>query len=156
MKKRIQAIATSLMMLVGVGSLAFGGSAAYAIDIFSGPCGSSGQGNTAQNTQAGGNGQQQAASGTSNTLCGASATDDAPSIVKTVINTMLFILGMIAVIMIIIGGIRYTTSNGDSSQVKAAKDTILYAVVGLVVAILAFAIVNFVVTNIGGGGGGTT
>jgi hypothetical protein len=47
--------------------------------------------------------------------------------------------------MIIYGGIRYTTSAGDSSHVKAAKDTILYAVVGLVVAILAYAIVNFVV-----------
>ena len=64
---------------------------------------------------------------------------------KDVINIMLFIIGAIAVIMIIYGGIRYTTSAGDSSHVKAAKDTILYAVVGLVVAILAFAIVNFVV-----------
>lgn len=65
--------------------------------------------------------------------------------IKTVVNILLYILGSIAVIMIIIGGIRYTTSNGDSSNTKAGKDTILYAVVGLVVAILAFAIVNFVV-----------
>jgi multisubunit Na+/H+ antiporter MnhB subunit len=47
--------------------------------------------------------------------------------------------------MIIIGGIRYTTSNGESSQIKSAKDTIMYAVIGLVVAILAYSIVNFVV-----------
>jgi multisubunit Na+/H+ antiporter MnhB subunit len=53
---------------------------------------------------------------------------------------------MIAVIMIVIGGIRYTTSNGDSSQVKSAKDTIMYAVIGLVVAILAYAIVNFILS----------
>lgn len=64
---------------------------------------------------------------------------------KDIVNIMLFIIGAIAVIMIIYGGIRYTTSAGDSSHVKAAKDTILYAVVGLVVAILAYAIVNFVV-----------
>jgi len=62
-----------------------------------------------------------------------------------VVNILLFILGAIAVIMIVVGGIRYTTSNGDSGQTKSAKDTILYAVVGLVVAMLAYAIVNFVV-----------
>lgn len=65
--------------------------------------------------------------------------------IKTIVNVMLFILGAIAVIMIIVGGIRYATSGGDASQTKAAKDTILYAVIGLVVAILAYAIVNFVV-----------
>ncbi len=64
--------------------------------------------------------------------------------IKTIVNVLLFILGAIAVIMIIIGGIRYTTSNGDSSNTKAAKDTILYAVIGLAVAVLAYAIVNFV------------
>jgi Type IV secretion system pilin len=62
-----------------------------------------------------------------------------------VVNILLYILGSIAVLMIVIGGIRYTTSNGDSSQIKGAKDTIMYAVVGLVVAIMAYAIVNFVV-----------
>ncbi len=66
---------------------------------------------------------------------------------KTIVNTMLFILGIIAVIMIVIGGIRYVVSNGDSSAVAGAKNTILYAVIGLVVAILAYAIVNFVVTT---------
>ena len=65
--------------------------------------------------------------------------------IKTIVNMILFILGAIAVIMIIIGGIRYTTSNGDASNIKSAKDTILYAVIGLIVAILAYAIVNWVV-----------
>lgn len=71
--------------------------------------------------------------------------------IKTIVNIMLFLLGAIAVIMIIIGGIRYATSNGDSSQTKAAKDTILYAVIGLVVAIMAYAIVNFIVGTAFGG-----
>lgn len=66
-------------------------------------------------------------------------------IFKTIVNVLLFIIGAIAVIMLIIGGIRYTTSNGDSNQVTAAKNTILYAIIGIIVAILAYAIVNFVI-----------
>lgn len=78
-------------------------------------------------------------------VCGAAQTDDFQVMMHNIVNTLLLVLGMIAVIMIVIGGIRYTTSNGDASQVKAAKDTVLYSVVGLVVAILAYAIVNFVI-----------
>lgn len=62
-----------------------------------------------------------------------------------VISTLLVVLGMIAVIMIIVGGIRYATANGDQSAIKSAKNTILYAVVGVVIAILAYAIVNFTI-----------
>lgn len=68
-------------------------------------------------------------------------------VVQAIVNTLLFAIGTVAVIMIIVGGIRYTTSNGDASQIKQAKDTILYSVIGVVVALLAFAIVNFVVTQ---------
>jgi multisubunit Na+/H+ antiporter MnhB subunit len=66
-------------------------------------------------------------------------------IFTTIVNIFLFVIGAIAVIMLIYGGIRYTISGGDSKNVTAAKDTILYAVVGIVVAILAYAIVNFVI-----------
>lgn len=65
--------------------------------------------------------------------------------IEAVTNVLLFIIGAIAVIMIIIGGIRYVISNGDSAQIKSAKDTILYAVIGIIVALLAYAIVNFVI-----------
>lgn len=68
--------------------------------------------------------------------------------VKNVVNVLLFALGMIAVIMIVIGGFRYVLSGGDSSSITAAKNTIFYAVIGLVVAILAFAIVNFVLASV--------
>ncbi|USN96554.1 MAG: hypothetical protein H6797_05855 [Candidatus Nomurabacteria bacterium] len=71
-------------------------------------------------------------------------TQDLQDKIKTVVNVLLFLLGAVAVIMIIIGGIRYATSNGDAQAVKSAKDVVLYAVIGLVVAILAYAIVNFV------------
>lgn len=69
-------------------------------------------------------------------------------IFQTVTNILLFLIGAIAVIMLVIGGIRYTTSNGDSNQVTAAKNTIMYAIIGIIVAILAFAIVNFVISNL--------
>ena len=76
---------------------------------------------------------------------GGGGGDDLGDNIKTIVNMLLFILGAIAVVMIVIGGIRYTTSNGDSSAVTSAKNTILYSVVGLIVAIMAYAIVNFVV-----------
>lgn len=75
---------------------------------------------------------------------GKSLTDQ----IKVITNILLFIIGAIAVIMIIYGGIRYVISGGDSSQVTGAKNTIIYAVVGLIVAILAYAIVNFVVSGL--------
>lgn len=66
------------------------------------------------------------------------------SIFTTVVNVLLFIIGAISVIMLIWGGIRYTTSAGNSNNVTAAKNTIMYAIIGLVIAFLAFAIVNWV------------
>lgn len=78
---------------------------------------------------------------------GASSKTSISDVINTIVNVLLFIIAAISVIMIIIGGIKYTISQGDSSSVKSAKDTILYAVVGLMVAIFAFAIVNFVVTR---------
>lgn len=68
----------------------------------------------------------------------------------TVTNILLFIIGAIAVIMLVIGGIRYTISNGDSNAVTAAKNTIMYAIIGIVVAILAYAAVNFVIGSFSG------
>jgi len=65
-------------------------------------------------------------------------------IFKTITNTALFIIGALSVIMLIYGGIRYTISMGDAKNVEAAKNTIMYAIIGIVVALLAFAIVNFV------------
>lgn len=66
-------------------------------------------------------------------------------IFKQITNTILYIVGIIAVIMLIIGGIKYVVSGGDSKKVTDAKNTVLYAIIGLVIAFLAFAIVNFVI-----------
>ena len=73
-------------------------------------------------------------------------------IITTITNVLLFVAGGLAVIMIIIGGLRYVTSAGNASSVTAAKNTILYAIVGLVVAFLAYAAVNFVLSWITTGG----
>jgi len=72
----------------------------------------------------------------------------AGSIFTTVVNIMLFIIGALSVIMLIYGGIRYTTSAGDSGAVTSAKNTIMYAIIGLVVAFLAFAVVNWVLGSV--------
>lgn len=95
-----------------------------------------------------------AASDTSGGLRGGiqtTKTDDMPEdltgsdgIINTVINTMLFIVGILSVIMIIYAGIRYATAHGDKGQVESAKNTLIYAIVGLVVSILAYALVNWV------------
>jgi hypothetical protein len=73
-------------------------------------------------------------------------------IITKIINFMLFIAGALAVIMIIFGGLRYVTSAGNSSSVTAAKNTILYAIVGLLVAFLAYAAINFVLGTVAPGG----
>ena len=76
---------------------------------------------------------------------GTGSGKDLGKAIKAVVNMLLFLLGAVAVVMIVIGGVKYTTSNGDASAVTSAKNTILYSVIGLVVAIMAYAIVNFVI-----------
>lgn len=109
-------------IVAGVGAAVLPAQPTYAVNVFS-----------------------QCSSNSTSAVC-KSTGDSFNSMIKTVINILLYVLGMVAVIMIVIGGIRYTTSNGDASAVKSAKDTILYSVIGLVVAIMAYSIVNFVVS----------
>lgn len=77
----------------------------------------------------------------------AEKVDDPQQLVKGIVNGILYFVGILSVIMLIWGGILYTTSSGDSNKVTTAKNTIMYAVIGLVVAIFAYAIVNFVLTT---------
>ena len=64
------------------------------------------------------------------------------------INVMIFIVGTVSVLMIVVGGLRYVLSGGDSSSTTAAKNTILYAIIGVVIALMAYAIINFVVMRL--------
>lgn len=79
---------------------------------------------------------------------GGSGAEGATSIMQSSINLLIFIAGMIAVIVIVIAGIRFVTSNGDSSTTSKARNEIIYAAVGLVVALSAYVIVNFIIKNI--------
>jgi len=74
---------------------------------------------------------------------------------ETVTNVLLYIIGAIGVIMIVIGGLRYVISGGNTEQVNAAKNTILYAIVGIIIAILAYAIIQFVINTFVNNGSGT-
>lgn len=74
--------------------------------------------------------------------------DDLMKVLNTVINVVLGVIGFVAVAMIILSGISYTTSQGDAAKTTKARNTILYGVVGLVIALLAFAIVNFVLNSV--------
>ena len=72
---------------------------------------------------------------------------DINKVIQQVINILSIIVGVIAVIMIIIGGLRYITSGGDSNNISGAKNTIIYAVIGLVVVAMAQVIVRFVLSK---------
>lgn len=76
------------------------------------------------------------------------SVDTLPSVIVRILNAIILVAGLIAVVFVVIGGINYMTSSGDAAKIKKAKDTILYAIIGLVVCALAFAIVNFVINNI--------
>jgi hypothetical protein len=69
-------------------------------------------------------------------------------IFKIIVNVALYIIGAVSVLMLIYGGIRYTVSGGESAAVTSAKNTILYAIIGIIIALLAYAIVNFVLGNL--------
>ena len=72
----------------------------------------------------------------------------ATGIFTTLTNVMLFGVGAISVIMVVIGGLRYVISGGSSTNITAAKNTILYAVIGLIISILAYALINFVIGSL--------
>lgn len=67
-------------------------------------------------------------------------------------NTVLLIVGLISVIMLVYGGLRYILSGGDSKKVTDAKNTILYAIIGLIISMLAYAIVHFILNSVIGVG----
>ena len=65
---------------------------------------------------------------------------------KQITNTLIYIVGVIAVVMLVFGGIKYVISGGDAKKVTDAKNTVLYAIIGLVIAFVSYAIVTFVIS----------
>ena len=88
-----------------------------------------------------------ASSGLSSVNPGAST--DLQGQIKVILSAVYVVIGMVAVIMIILGGVTYATSQGDAAKVKKGKDTILYGIIGLIIVLLAFAITNFVLMQLG-------
>ena len=85
--------------------------------------------------------------------CNNTATkDDLTKTIQGILNAVIGISSLVAVAFVIVGGVNYITSTGDPNKVKKARDTILYACIGLVVCALAFAIVNWTISAIGGSG----
>ena len=72
------------------------------------------------------------------------AETDVMNPIGTALNAVFGIIGIIAVVMVVIGGVMYATSQGDPGKVAKGKNTIIYGIIGMVISLLAFAIVNFV------------
>lgn len=70
------------------------------------------------------------------------------SVMKSVVDVLLMTVGVISIIMIVVGGIMFALSSGDASKVTKARNMVIYAVVGLVVALFASAIINFVFNKV--------
>lgn len=86
--------------------------------------------------------------GTNGEFCKASNTSDLNKVIKSVVNVLLFLIGSVSVVVIIISGFRMVVSGGNSDSVSKARNSILYAAIGIVVSLMAYAIVNFVLNQI--------
>lgn len=82
--------------------------------------------------------------------CDLTKQDTAPSVIQSLVNVAIGVIGIGAVAAMIYGGFIYTTSTGDAAKIRKARDIILYGAVGLIVAIMAFAIVTFINTSVTG------
>ena len=126
--KRIKYIILTLGIIAGFGLAALPSSVgARALDVFDDAC---------------------SGSASTTALCEDRNNEQIQGFVKNLVNVMLYVLGAISVIVIIFAGIFYVMSMGDATAITKAKNTLLYAVIGLVVALLAYAIVNFVLAAI--------
>ncbi|MFO0887163.1 MAG: hypothetical protein H6793_01750 [Candidatus Nomurabacteria bacterium] len=126
---RLTLVITVIGLLIGL--IVFYPRITYAEDPFSGVCSGRSSSSSACQTHT-----------TTNPLLGPNG------IITKVIEIMIMIAGVASVIMIMVGGFKYMVSNGDSGKVSSAKDTILYSIIGLVVVVIAQAIVSFVITRL--------
>lgn len=123
MIRRFRTALTALV--VGIALVSAAAPVANAIDLFP-ACTTGGNGDTS--------------------VCKATGSDKVDSLAQNITKLLLWAIGVVAVIMLVIGGFKYVTSNGDSNQIHSAKNTVLYAVIGLAVAILGQVIVTYVIT----------
>lgn len=125
--RKISSIVAALALVLGMG-LVFAPSTG-AVNVYESCNGADGIANTPDDVES--------------AVC-KSTSDDANALINTIVNLLIFFIGVVAVIVIIVSGFTFVTSNGNKEQVTKARNTLTYAIVGLVVAILAYAIVNWV------------
>lgn len=118
---------------------------AFAVDnqIFNSTC----NGSEVASTQSGQIDVTGSGGGAVGNCTGAQGTSGIQNLMKLVINVFSLIVGFVAVVMIIYGGIKYVTSGGDSNNISSAKNTIIYAIIGLVIVAIAQVIVRFVLSK---------
>lgn len=85
--------------------------------------------------------------------CPSSSTGTFEGAIEGILYAIIGVSGLVAVIFIVIGGVNYMTSGGDAGKLQKAKNTILYACIGLVICVLAFAITNWTIGAIKGNSG---
>jgi len=83
-----------------------------------------------------------------NLICGSGSNTDAQAKVKGVLNVVFTLIGIVAVIVMIIGAVYYMISQGEPKKIEKAKNTIMYALIGLIVTLSAFAITNFIISAV--------
>jgi len=135
MIRKIKVALVSLAMMLGVAAPALVPTAAYAVEnnnITQGLC-------TGANSAAGQGGNDCNAGGNDN--------NDLKALAARVVNIISLLVGIVAIIMIIYGGFRYITSGGDSGRVGNAKNTLIYAIIGLIIVALSQFIVHYVLTT---------
>jgi len=130
----LASLVVGLAFLLGAAPLPALAQASDNADINNGLCAGANL-NFGSTCQAGGVGNDQAVTKINN-------------IIHLIINTLSAVVGVVAVIMIVVGGFRYITSGGADTSVSSAKNTILYAIIGLVIVALAQFIVRFVLGKI--------
>jgi hypothetical protein len=139
MKKKVLTIAMALMM-------AFAGCGAIAA-----PCFASGLGKPSENAKNALEGM-----GSDGTVCDAddpdcdNVGDEFMSDLRNILTFIFSLMGIVAVIVIILGGFHFLTSTGDPGKIKKGKDTIIWGIIGLLVVLFSYAIVNFILVKIGG------
>lgn len=77
-------------------------------------------------------------------------SNDVQTIINNIVNAILGVVGLVAVAMIVYAGVLYTISGGEQKKLDTAKSTLTYAIVGLLVALLSYAIVNFIISAVSG------
>lgn len=133
MIQKLRLLVASLLLVGSIGFATVGTASAF--DLFADPCSANPDATVCKESS-------KAQTQNNNSLWGPDG------IIGKIVSLLSFIIGVAAVIVIIIAGIQYMLSTGDATKVNNAKNAILYAVIGLIVALLAQVIVRFVIVRV--------